>query len=59
MLLFTDYFQEGIFYANSYGEGDELELIGLMYSLFQNPEKTVEQWHQKFLENKKKAERDS
>lgn len=32
-------------------------MIGLLYSFFQNPEKTVELWYQKFLEQKKEAGR--
>lgn len=60
MLFFVDYFHEGIFYSGSYGvDEEEYAAIGLVYSLIQNPEKTVEQWYQKFLEQEKKAAQDS
>lgn len=60
MLIFVDYFHEGIFFSGSYGVDDEeYAAIGVLYSLIHNTEKTMEQWYQKFLEQKKKAVQDS
>ena len=60
MLIFVDYFHEGIFFSGSYGVDDEeYAAIGVLYSLIHNTEKTMEQWHQKFIEQKKKADQDS
>ena len=49
--LFLDYFHEGIFYS---GDLPDEEEIGLLYSFFQDPERTVELWYQKIIEQKRK-----
>lgn len=50
--LFLDYFHEGIFYS---GDLPDEEEIGLLYLFFQDPERTVELWYQKIIEQKKEA----
>lgn len=55
LYLFMDYFHEGIFYSGDIVTDEKM--IGLLYSLFHEPEKTVEIWYQNFLEKKKEARR--
>lgn len=55
MYLFTDYFQEGIFFAKDCAVNRERD--GWLYAYFQNPEKIIKLWYQKFLEEEKEAEK--
>ena len=55
MYLFTDYFQEEIFFAKDCAVNRERD--GWLYAYFQNPEKIIKLWYQKFLEEKKEAEK--